>query len=409
MKIVILIIMLITPTTFLLAEESVNSKLTFWKVQRKGANGDGGANKDAETTPDAWFKAAAEANLEYIRLIPQHWPSAGRDFLLGTADNFQGIPKEDLDYLLSILNAAQRHRVKVLFTMFSLPGARNRQDNDYKFDYRLWNEEKFQQQALAFWHELANALQNHPAVVGYNPINEPHPSRQFGLLDNKIQPQAFAQWVQENKGTTLDLNRFNRRVVDTIRKVDPITPIVLDGWMHSSVEGLTFLDPVDDPAVLYAFHSYSPWVYATYRINKGRFSYPDAMPVRDDINSNETERWARATIHQGIQPVAEWARRHRVPANRIIAEELGADRRVGGVIAFLSDTLEYIDSQNWHWAFYSFRSTDWDGLDYELGMEKLGWKYWQQREQGKTHEELIQRRDNPLWNVFKSRLNKKNR
>ncbi len=40
-------------------------------------------------------------------------------------------------------------------------------------------------------------------------------------------------------------------------------------------------------------------------------------------------------------------------------------------------------------------------MDYELGVEKLDWKYWEAREQGKGHKGLIRRRDNPLWDVFK--------
>ena len=46
-------------------------------------------------------------------------------------------------------------------------------------------------------------------------------------------------------------------------------------------------------------------------------------------------------------------------------------------------------------------------MDYELGVEKLGWKYWQAREEGKGHEQLIRRRDNPLWDVFKKEFVKK--
>ena len=64
-------------------------------------------------------------------------------------------------------------------------------------------------------------------------------------------------------------------------------------------------------------------------------------------------------------------------------------------------------SLRWHWAFYSYRSPDWDGMDYELGVEKLGWKYWEAREQGKGHEQLIRRRDNPLWDVFKKEFAEK--
>jgi len=45
-------------------------------------------------------------------------------------------------------------------------------------------------------------------------------------------------------------------------------------------------------------------------------------------------------------------------------------------------------------------------MDYELGAEKLNWKYWQGIEAGKSHEELINRHQNPLWNVILERLKK---
>lgn len=108
-----------------------DEKLAFWSVQRKGANGDGGKN------PEDWFRAAGELGLQFIRLSPVTWRSAGRDFLLGSADDFTGIEPADLKKLKQVLDIAQRQGVKIVLTMFSLPGARYRQLNDYKFDYRL--------------------------------------------------------------------------------------------------------------------------------------------------------------------------------------------------------------------------------------------------------------------------------
>ena len=376
----------------LLSSKSLPSeKIEFWSSQRKGANGDGG--KD----PDKWFAAAADVGIEFVRLIPVNWESQGRDFLLGDADNFRGIPDQDFQKLKDTLDVALRHNVKVLLTMFSLPGARNRQDNDYKFDYRLWTDQKYQQQAIAFWKELAARLKNHPAIVGYNPLNEPHPARRDGFESNE-DSEGFADWLNRHKGGTSDLNRFNRLIVKAIRSEDKQTPIILDGWFHSSPDGFSHLTPVDDDAVLYAFHFYEPWIFVTYRVNKGRFSYPDRMP---GDNSETTSRWTVAQIHRRLQPVVEWAQRYNIPTWRIIAEELGCDRRVSGAKEYLEDIVGVFNEARWHWAFYSFRASDWDGLDYELGTENLGWKYWQQREKGIDHEDLIKRHDNPLWDVFK--------
>lgn len=368
---------------------AANEKLAFWDVQRKGANGDA-------KNQDAWFKAAADVGIEFIRLAPVTWEAEGRDFLLGNADNFTNIPQRDYAKLKNALDIAHRHEIKIVLTMFSLPGARNRQFNDYKFDYRLWTNEKYQEQALAFWKELARRLKDHPAIVGYNPLNEPHPARKDGFEDGN--EKGFEQWLARNKDTPADLNRFNRRMVKAIRSVDSETPIIFDGWFHSSPNGLRYMAPINDKAVLYAFHFYDPWVFTTFRINKERFSYPNKMPV---AGSDTTELWTKADLQAHFQPVIDWAKRFGVPASRIVAEEFGCDRRVAGAKAYLEDLIAAFNNHQWHWAFYSFRSSDWDGLDYELGTEKLGWKYWQEREKGIDHEALIKRHDNPLWNVFK--------
>lgn len=374
---------------------AASDKLAFWDVQRKGANGDA-------MNPEAWFKAAADVGIEFVRLAPATWKSEGRDFLLGDADHYIGIPERDCAKLRNVLDVAHRHKVKIVLTMFSLPGARYRQQNDYKFDYRLWTDEKYQEQALAFWKELAGRLKDHPAIVGYNPLNEPHPARKDGFEDGNT--KGFEKWLARHKDTTTDLNRFNRQMVKAIRSVDSKTPIILDGWFHSAPNGLRYLDPVDDEAVLYAFHFYDPWVFTTYRVNKERFSYPDKMPV---AGSDATQSWTRADLKAHFQPVIDWAKRYDVPASRIVAEEFGCDRRVAGAKAYLEDLIAAFKEHQWHWAFYSFRSSDWDGLDYELGTEKLGWKYWQEREKGIDHENLIKRHDNPLWDVFKREFSPK--
>lgn len=367
-----------------------NEKLAFWDQQRRGTNGGGGGD------PEEWFGAAAEVGIEYVRFSPANLRGAGRDFLLGDADQFKGIPDSDLRSLIETLDIAERNGIKIVLTMFSLPGARWRQHNDHQFDDRLWSGEEFQLQAMAFWKELAGHLRNHPAVVGYNPLNEPHPARTAGFEDDS--GEGFTRWQVENRGGSADLNRFNARIVEAIRSVDSETPVILEGWFHASAMGLGRLRPVDDPAVLYAFHFYDPWIFTTYRINNGRFEYPGKMPASD---FEEWVVWTPDHLAHRLQPVVEWSRRFEIPATRVMAAEFGCDRRVPGAGEYLSDLIAQINAHQWHWAFYSFRASDWDGLDYELGTQKLGWRYWQEREKGVDHERLIERHDNPLWEVLK--------
>lgn len=62
-------------------------------------------------------------------------------------------------------------------TVVSLPGARWKQLNGDRDDARLWRDAAFQAQAEAFWRELAEHLRGHPAIVAWNPLNEPRYER----------------------------------------------------------------------------------------------------------------------------------------------------------------------------------------------------------------------------------------
>jgi len=297
-----------------------------------------------------------------------------------------------------VLDRAEATGIKVMLTVFSLPGCRWKQQNNDEFDYRLWNEEDFQKQASQFWSDVAKALRGHPALVGYNPLNEPHPEREAGIEEPG---EAYEEWVAKNQGTAADLDQFNRSMVKAIRSVDPRMPVILDGRFHGNAAGLSTLKPLEDEKVLYAFHFYEPWNFNTFRVNKGRFSYPDKMPKGW---SGETTTWTREHLAQRMKPAWNWAEKHAIPQRRIIVSELGCDRRVGGAAPYLRDVIGILDEKKVHWAFYSFRSRNWDGMDYELGTEKLDWKYWQEREAGKSHEELVKRVDNPLWKVIRDSL-----
>ena len=369
-----------------------NEKLAFWNEQRRGANG------DAADTNKEWFRAARKAGIEFVRLSPAGLKPARRDILLGDADRFTGIPPKDLESLVKVLDDADRHDMKIVLTTFSLPGARWRQHNDNEFDYRLWEDAGFHEQAADFWREIATALRDHPAIVGYNLLNEPHPERKDGI--DPEDRDGLEAWMTRTRDTTADLDAFYRTVVDAIREVDESTPIVLDGRFHASPEGIRSIAKVDDLAVMYSFHFYEPWTYTTYRVNKERFSYPDAMPGPADA----AESWTADDLRDHMRSVREWANTNEVPANRILVGEFGCDRRVNGAANYLADVIDGIDANKWHWAFYSYRSRDWDGMDYELGTEKLSWKYWEAREAGSSHESLITREPNPVWNAIADRL-----
>ena len=370
---------------------AANPKLDFWNQQRRGANC---FNKAITTN---YFQAAQAAGIEFLRLAPDKWKSQQRDFLIGNADKFETLVAEDLKQLKLTLDNAHTAGVKVVLTMISLPGARWRQLNGGKNDDRLWRDPEFMTQAEQFWTQLAGELKDHPALVGYNPLNEPHPERGDGVSD--FWTQDIVKWYERRRGSTFDPNEFNRRMVAAIRRVDTNTPIILDATIYAAAPAFAILEPVNDAGVLYSVHMYEPYEFTNLKSNQGRFKYPGPVEVGE---AKQRIEWNIAELEKFLQPVAAWAQRHRVPANRILVGEFGCNRTIPGAKEYLGDLLSIFEKQLWHWAFYGFREDEWDGMDYECGTGKLGWEYWKAVEAGQNPE--FPRKPNLLWEVLQSRL-----
>ena len=110
----------------------------------------------------------------------------------------------------------------------------------------------------------------------------------------------------------------------------------------------------------------------------------------------------RDAVAKMMDPVEEWARRHRVPTNRIVAAEFGCDRQADGAHDYLEDIVTALNHRGWHWAFYSFREDAWDRMDYEVGPGGLGAAYWKAVDRGETPGRPW--KDNPLWRVLQDGL-----
>jgi endoglucanase len=365
----------------------------YWSTTRRGAN-----LFDRTETAER-LQAAAAAHIEFVRVAPNKWPGAGRDFLLGDADAFTRVPPADLAKLRAVLDWAQAAGVRVVITTLSLPGNRWRQHNGNRSDFRLWREPRYADQAETFWRQLATALKGHPALAGYNLVNEPHVEQIGGGVD--FRTFDFDAWKHRVAGTAADMNGLYSRVVRAIREVDADTPVILDCGVYATPWAMPGLATVADPHVLYSFHMYEPYVYTTQKLNRGRFSYPGDVPDEAD-GPGPRRAWNAATLGRFFDPVRKWQAANHVPANRILVGEFGVDRRSKGAARYLADLASIFEAERWHWAFYSFREDTWDAMDYELGDGPTPPGFWEALEKGRAL--TLPRPDNPLFDVLKKAL-----
>lgn len=370
--------------------------MTFWDAPRKGGN------SFNTTAPDAaYFKALAATGATWVRLTFSKWKGEGRDFLLGDADRYTGLPHADLAELLTTLDAAHAAGLKVVVTPLSLPGARWKQQNDGKFDDRLWSDPAFADQAVAFWRDLAQALKDHPAIAAYNLLNEPAPEKTTGLVENGTMEDILA-WQAKHANTPRDLPKLYARLIEAIRAVDPVTPVMVDSGYYAGPRSLAaWPTPLDDDKVLYAFHMYEPYD-ATSAPNMTRdtpFSYPGV----ETTYAGGKQKWDRDAVARHIGSAFDWAQSQGLPATRIVAAEFGCMRLWADCGTYLIDVMDAVEARGGHWAFYSFREDEWDGMDYELPPKvKPGQFYWLSG-QGKAD---TLPRNGKLMDLLKTRMQK---
>lgn len=348
--------------------------IDFWNSPRHGGN------SFNRLPPDrSYFQALSGYGATWVRLSYDKWKPQGRDFLLGDADAYKGLSPQDLAQLKTVLDNAHAAGLKVVIAPLSLPGMRWSQNNQGQFDDRLWRDKRYWTQAATFWHDLAQELKDHPAVAAYNLINEPAPERHGGLAEH-AELQRMQQWYAGEQGGPRDLPALYRELVAAIREVDATTPIMVDAGWYAAADAFGYWPTaLPDRRVLYSVHMYEPYS-ATSAPNMARkqpIPYPGPAPF-----GGKRERWDGERVAAYLQKPLEWADAVGVSRSRLVVGEFGCMRRLAGCKQYLEDVLTVLDKQQLHWAFYSFREDNWDGMDYELGAAKVPWRYWQAIEKG---------------------------
>lgn len=330
----------------------------FWSKQRAGTNG----FNQIESVEH--LSAAKAFGAGFVRLAIDKWHTGARDFLGGDFDRYTGLVPEDVSHLRLILDGAAAEHVPVLLTALGVPGGRWVQHNGNEQDTRIWSDTRWHDAAAQYWRDIARTFKGHPAIVGYNVLNEPVPEWNAGISDGNDSAENRDAWCAKVKGTPRDLNVLYRKIVAAIRTQDKKVPIILDAGLWSKPMAARCLEPIDDPHVVYDFHMYEPFEYTTAPAIGGpiRYGYPGRAPYGGVMRD-----WDGAALAAFLKPLIDWADTHGVARNRLLLGEFGCWRRLPGCAAYLNDIIAAANAAHIHWAFYSWREDAWDAMDYELG------------------------------------------
>jgi endoglucanase len=230
------------------------------------------------------------------------------------------------------LGWCERHGLYAILDMHAAPGWQNpdwHSDNASRHAL-LWQHPHFQERFLTLWAEIARRFGGHPALAGYNVLNEPVTNAPRGVFDDR---RYQTDWDA--------LNRLYRRVVEHLRAIDAESLIFLEGDFWSS--HFAGLEPPFAPNLVYSSHNYNSAGF-------GPGHYPGQIGG---------ERWdaeKQVAVFEA-QEGTRFARRHAVPlwVGEFGSVYNGSPAEAPARMAALADQLDVFNAFGAHWTTWTYK------------------------------------------------------
>ncbi|CAG2113775.1 unnamed protein product, partial [Medioppia subpectinata] len=208
------------------------------------------------------------------------------------------------------------------------------------------------------WEFIAKNLYSEKYVVGYDLINEP-----FTPFESQYE-------FEDNDPGMSELMVNYTKIIQSIRSVDKMTPIIIESSYWANVDTLSNLS-IDkliemDDNLMVSFHFYDPQLLTQRQRNQNRYSFPSQIPDFENI------KWPKMTtidgnfINDKFLSAIQWSKKFNV---KLVLGEFGISREVSGAHKYLDSIMKTCKTYAISSFIYSFRDEEWDSMDYELGTD----------------------------------------
>ena len=225
-----------------------------------------------------------------------------------------------LDNLEDVLRWAEARGMKICVDLHSPPGGKRPGDRTMN----MFFEEKYADAFVETWKRIAARFKGHPAIYGYDLVNEPV----------QKMPAPFDYW------------ELQRRAAEAVRAIDPDTPIVVESNLSAAPSAFRYLSPLAMDNVIYQIHVYKPHDY-THQGIKGT---PLGAVWPDPARGRDVE-----LLRRTLEPVRAFQKRHRA---RIYVGEFSAASYAPGAERYLRDCISLFEEYGWDWTYHAFREAD---------------------------------------------------
>jgi len=223
--------------------------------------------------------------------------------------------------------------------------------------------------ALEEWEWTENEFATFPAAIAKRYKDIPPSLLAFELLN---EPQYYGQEAQ--------YDRFMRKLVAAVRKVDAKRLLIVDGPHGSSLDGLELIQPIDDAAILYGFHFFEPDIITHQGTSSGfentaipylsMVPYPSSQVVFDartyakyylkkieaqrELDDYVLQGWNDKHIAARIARARAWADKHHV---RVVCGAFGVLRThisPESRYRWIEDTRKALEASGIGWEIWDY-------------------------------------------------------
>ena len=241
-----------------------------------------------------------------------------------------------LDNVEDVLRWCEARGMKVCIDLHALPGGKWGEREREPLEMNMFSDDRYAAAFVDTWRRIAARYSGHPALYGYDLVNEPSQRR----------PLRHSFWQIQ-----LDAAR-------AIREIDPVTPIVFAGNNASHADDFRYLVPIPLENVIYQVHCYHPHAFTHQGVSGNARSTPEKPITWPGVDPRTGEVWNKDWLRKKLQPVRDFQLRHKA---RIFVGEFSAAAWARGAENYLRDCIELFEEYGWDWTYHAFREAPcWD-------------------------------------------------
>jgi hypothetical protein len=208
----------------------------------------------------------------------------------------------------------------------------------------VWTDETARLAWAEMWRFTAERYRDNPIVVGYDLMCEPNSNASLDIWN----PETF---YADYAGTGYDWNAWYPDLVSAIRQADSSTPILVGGNSYSGVEWLPYLQPANDPRIVYTFHQYSPHEYTHQEPPELTRAYPGTFDTDYD---NSAETFNRSWLENLLTIATDFQSTHQVV---LAVNEFGLERWAPGGADYVRDEMALFEQHGWNYAVWQWHAS----------------------------------------------------